>query len=928
MLPRLMHRLTLGAAMAGAVALLAACGRDEAGALAEVKGKMAYLDAAETSAALKGVVQRFPRSAPAHQLQGLFLIGQGDLTGGAAALERALELQQPPTQVVPPLARAWVQSNRAKRVIDELAPITLSDPAAQADFQATLAAAWVKTGQPDKASTTLDDALKLQPDAQALLLARAKLAAATGQKDRAAEALKELLAKHPTDAEGWALQGDLLLRPPMHRDQAVAAFQRALQHDPKQVHAHAALVTLHLSRHAFDAAEKQLAALRQAAPEHFSTAFLEARLASARGEGLRARSLYQKLIKSAPDHPILLVSAAENELRLQAFGQAETLAAKALSLAPNDLNARRIAAQALLRKGQAGRAVVMLGPAADKPEAPADLLALAALAQAANDNPRTATELYARVLRVAPNEPRLRLIALTEGGQRPLNEAMLSQLQQLAATDPGTVADLAVVQARLKAKQWDAALKAVEALQRKLPGTALPLQVRAHVLAQRQDLEGARQVLDAALALEPSNLATIEAQAQLDLLSQRPAEARDRFKALLAQQPKNAAALLALARVTARASVAPSEVLGDLKRAVAADALHAPAHLALVDFHTRRGDLPAALAAAAAATAALPDNADMLEREARLQLSSGKTDLALVSFTKLASLQTRSPTGHLGQAQAHLDMGNPSQAQRSVERALERDPRGADTLSMQVVVHLANGRHKDALDKARSLQAEQPDLAAGWQMEARVHQAQGNQDAALTALRQAVTKAVAGRAPQALHQALQRTADHAGADAFAERWLRDHPQDQDFLFYAAAAAQAAGQATLAERRYRALLALAPEHADALNNLAMLHLGQRQADALALADKAVALRADDPQLLDTQAQARAAAGQLPQAVQAQTKATALAPQSAMLRLNLVRLLVKQGDRNEAKAELGRIVEAGLNLTESQREELQVFRQVLK
>lgn len=912
---------------------LSGCGRDEAASLAEVRARLAQpaqLNQAGPLTELKGLTQKFPRSGEAHYLLGWLLHQRGEWREATLALDRARELRYDANLLLPLLARTLVMGGKPRRVVDELSGQTLTDPKAQAELVATLAAALARDGQAPRARQTLTEALAQPGQAQAepLMLAQAKLATATGQWPEALTATEALLSRHPGSDEGWALKGDLLLRQPQGQAEAMAAYRMALQARPSQLHARAALVSLQLAQGQPAAAEQDLVQLRQHAPGHFSTDYLEARLAAAKGDTVRARGLYNKLVKTAPDHPLLLVSAAENELRLQAYGQAETLASKALTLTPGDNAARRVVVQALLRKGQAGRAVVMLGPLVEKPDAPAELLALAAQAQLANDNPKAAEVLYARLARLRPSDARLRTLAVGLGGLRPTSEALVAELQQVAADDPGITADLAIVDARLRAKQWDAALKTIDTIAQKQPRQALPQQLRAHVLAQRGDLAGARSALESAVAAQPLDLSAIEALARLDLLAKRPDDARQRFQQVLAQQPHNAAALLALAGVARQAQAGPAELLGILNRAVAADAQHAAAHLALIDHHLQHGDPAAALAAATAAAEALPDNTDMLERQARMQLANQKVDQALVTYGRIASLQNRSVVGHLGQAQAHLQVNNLTQAQRAVERALDREPQSPDAQALMVAVLVGQKRFQEAADLARSMQLERPQHARGWQVQAEVAGAQGQWEAAVKALQQAVAKPEgAAGASLALYIALAKAGQNSEAEAFAERWLQQHPHDRRFLFQAASAAQQANQPARAERLYQQLLALAPDHPFALNNLALLHLAQGKPDALALADRAVKLMPEHALLLDTQAEARAAAGQMDQALQAQQRAATLAPQSAAVRLKLVKLMVKAGEPRDARNELNRLAEAGLTMTEAQRQELVDMRQSL-
>lgn len=916
-------RIAAAALVALATLGLAGCSKDEAGLLAEAKARIEKRDAAGAEIELKNLLQKHPKSGEARFLLGQSMLKRGDAAGALIELERAFEARFDDNQVVPLLAQALVVTGKNRRVIDEFADRKLDKPEAQALLLATVASAFAREGDVPRATQTIEAALKAAPTAEVAMLARAKLAAAKGDPAGAMTGVDALLAQHPDSDEGWALKGDLLLRQPDGQAGAAEAYRKALAAQPDQVHARAALVALMMSKGDVAGAAKELEALRKTAPKHFSTSFLDAQLATLQRDLPRARSIYQGMLKAAPDHLLLLTSAAEVELRLDSLAQAEALASKALALAPNHLGARRVLGQTLLRRGQPGKAAVVLGPVAERPDAPGDILALTAQAHMLNGNAREAEQLYGRLAKLKPTDPRLRTIVATSGFNKANPEAILGELQSISADDAGITADLAIVNARMRGRQFDEALKAIEPIQRKQPDKALPLHLKAQVLVQKNDLAGARQALDAALAKEPTYLPSVTALAALDLAEKKPEAAKQRFKALLERDPKNSAAMLALADLAQRTKAPSSEVVGHLQQAVDANPQDAVARLALIDHHVARGDLRAALGAATSAVAALPDSMEMLDRQARIQLRMGDTDQALSSFGKITSLQPKSVVGHLGQAQAHLGTGNFAQAQRALERVLEREPQHLEARVMQVSVLAGLKRYKDATDAARVLQTERKNEAVGYLLEAEVEGAQGRWEQAVPALKAAAAKPVTGGAQMRLHFALLKSGKSAEADAFAADWMKRHPKDVGMMFYLGDAAQASGDSALAERRYRELLEVAPDHALAMNNLAMLLVMQKKPGALPLIDKALTLLPDSPPLLDTRAHVLAQAGQFDQAIEAQSRAVTLAPRSAQFRLTLAKFYQDAGKPRAARDELTKLADASLPMNDAQRQELRTM-----
>ena len=242
-------------------------------------------------------------------------------------------------------------------------------------------------------------------------------------------------------------------------------------------------------------------------------------------------------------------------------------------------------------------------------------------------------------------------------------------------------------------------------------------------------------------------------------------------------------------------------------------------------------------------------------------------------------------------------------------RALELSPGLPDARERAIQVALHEKQATRALDLARRIQTEHPGLALGFLREGEVLLQQRQWAAAATVLRQALARQAPGQAAARLYQALTDGGRTGEADAFAAQWLQAHPDDTGLLFAQAWAAQAAGQMAVAQQRYERVLAHQPDHAAALNNLAMLRLARQQAGALPLAQRAAAAAPGQPALLDTLAQAQAAENDLAAAVDTQRRAVALAQNAEGMRLTLARLLIQAGERAKAKAELERLAQLG-------------------
>lgn len=187
------------------------------------------------------------------------------------------------------------------------------------------------------------------------------------------------------------------------------------------------------------------------------------------------------------------------------------------------------------------------------------------------------------------------------------------ELENIAATDAGITADMAIVAAHMQRSEFDKALKAVDGLDKKLAGKPMPAQLRGQIQLAKRDTAGARQSFERALTIDPAFFPAISALASMDLSDNKPEVARKRFDDLLAKEPKNGRACWRWRNWKAREG-APKDELADLIGSRGGQPHGTHAELLLIDFHLRNKDAKQALSAAQSAVAAMPENAELLGR--------------------------------------------------------------------------------------------------------------------------------------------------------------------------------------------------------------------------------------------------------------------------------------------------------------------------
>jgi putative PEP-CTERM system TPR-repeat lipoprotein len=904
----MMQRSLTAIALAVTLLVTACGGPSDADQLAAARTAVDKQDYRTATVQLKALLQKNGKLGEARYLLGRTLLEQGDMASAVLELRKAADQQFDPVKVTPLLARAMLATGEGGAVTGQFANTQLPDAQAQADLSVTLAQAYLAQRQMEQGEAAIAEALKAVPQHVQARLLRARVLADKQQVDQARALVGEVLAADPKAGEAWMLKGELALNIDKDRKAAIDAFRKAAEAKPTLLGAHISAVTTLMMDGDAAGAATQVAAMKKQFPNHPRTRFFEAELAFNAKDYKAAREHIRPVVQALPNNALALQLAGAAEFRLGSVGQAETYLAKALQLSPELPIARSLLAQVYLRTGQPSKALATLEPVLQKNPGPG-ALQLAAEAHLQSGDPKKAEELFERASKLRPNDPRIRTaLALSQFGKGK-TDAAITELEHIAESDKGALADLALVSAHLRKKEVDKALKAIEALEKKQPDKPLAPMLRGRVLVLKKDIDGARAQFQKALQLDKQYFPAVAGLAALDMAANKPAEARKHFDELLKADPGNVPAKQALAALLTRTGNTGDEVAKLLSDAVKQNPNDVRAQLMLINFQLDRRDTKAAITAAREANSALTDHPEILMALGRAYLTDNDVQQAVTIFNRLAVVQPKSAMPHLGLADAHLALKDRPSAVRSLKRALELQPGLLQARRGLVALALADKQPGEALELARAVQKDLPAEATGHVLEGDVEASRNNLKAALAAYQLGLKKNNPQEAATRAHNAMLSLGQTAEAEQFAQRWITDHPQDAVFPFYLADRALAARDYATAETRYRKVVELQPNNALALNNVAWLMVQQNKPGAVAFAERANQLLPGRPPLLDTLATALAAEKQLPRALELQKQAVDRSPDDGSLRMNLAKLYIASDQKGMARTELEKIQRMG-------------------
>lgn len=906
--PSLAGRLGAAALMLTAFLLTAGCGGpDEDRLLVSLQQRLERQDLDGAVIEAKNLVQVAPESGRARYWLGRVLLDLGDVAGAETELGRAERLGQAPAALIPTLARLMNAQGRTREVISRFGATQLDDAGAAGLLAVELSRAHRALGEEERAFAVVNDALQRTPDHLPARVQRARLTLAGSNAAAVRDEVQGLLARHDGDAAVHLLHGEWLASGGDHAA-AVPAHRRAVELRPYWSDAHAGLVHALLRAGELAPAAEAAAAMRKQLPADGSAVYLQALVAFLQNDLPAARGHLQLLSRKDAEDGALQLLAGAIEARLGALVQAESLLTNAAARLPASTRPRLELAAVYLRQDRPERALEALARLFRDDTADAEAWRLAGQAHVRLGDFARADEAFARARSISPRDPALLVDTALSRLARGDLEAGMGQLQSAAQADPqGIGAELALVAAHLRQRRIAPALAVVDGIERKQPRSALADYLRGRIHLRSGDAIKARASFERALLKEPTNHRVVQNLASLDRADGRSDLARARYESLLKADPRATSAMLALAGLALQDGEPLEKVRAWLDRAVQVDPADSRAWRGAVALQRDAGDTVGALTRARSAVAAVPNDIEVQAALADVLLAEGDVQQAINALNRAVELQPDAVGAHLRLAGAHVAAGNMTRATQHAERALRLTPESGPAARLAIGLALLQERPARALEIARAVQARR--AALGWQLVGEVHAHREDWDDAAAAFRRALAEEPATEPALQLLVALQRGGRRAEAAAHVRAWLASHPDDASFIGQLGEQALLAGDAAQAVTHYRRAVALRGDDALLLNNLAMALLQRNEPEALAVAMRAQRLAPGAASVLDTLAQAHAAARQLPKAIEWQSRAVALQPRNGELRLRLARWYLEAGDKAKAREELQRVERLG-------------------
>lgn len=861
----------------------------------------------------RNALQYNPTHLPARVLVGKVHLVHGDGAAAQIAFEQAIRFGASEAGVVLELAQA-LQMQRKYAELYERIQSGMRKSSEEARIHVALGNAKFSQGEILDAELMFKRAARFAPD---LPEAMVGLAAVMLERDEAAQAqqlLERVVAKASDSASAWYLLGQLRRNKGDH-DDALLAFDRAVEFDVYHMAARFARARINLRNEALGAVDAELEFLEKIRSSDPQTHYLTALVAAERGEHESSTQSMQALADSLDGLGQAYMSG-KPELMLM-YGLAKTRQGKHVVARdvlerfdlryPNHPVALKLLAGMALQRGLADEAIRLLERVRRFVPHDSQLLALLGSAYLKKKDTLRATELLERAVELKPqaNDMRTQLAMVRLAVGR--GDAAIQELEKILALDTSSTEAAALIGLiHLRRKEFELALKWSEVIAARAPESSSADSLRGAALTGMQRFAEARASYEEVLKRDPDNDAASYNLVELDLSQGAIDLARARLNEILARQPRATRALAQLAGI-ARRNGDVDEAIRFYERIRYGDPGAVTNRTELVELYLATGRQKDAASLASAMVQRHPDNTRALLAQGRVYMAQQDLGAAAQVFRKMARLVGYKKT-ELHRIALYQTQANDLEAARwSLDKALQVDADFLPALVLLARLERHSGSAAGVGKLVERIKSAHPEAPQGYTIAADTLREAGQLDAA----RNEYMSGIARKPSSKLHiglflVSLQLAGDDIESQDAAmrvmARWLRDSPGDYVALRHFAGAHIRLRRMQAGIGAYEELLEQQPQDAQIMNALALAYHQVGRTEALALARRALDIAPSSAAVLDTYGWLLVETGDAARALPFLRKARLQAPYASEVRYHLGVTLHALGRMKEAAVEL--------------------------
>jgi putative PEP-CTERM system TPR-repeat lipoprotein len=864
---------------------------------------------------LKNAIQADSKLLAAHVLMGKALLNSGDPVGAEIEFDEALRQGVSRAEVITLLGQCYLLQGKYESLLERVTPGGLP-LAQQVDVLVLRANAQAEKQNISVALKTLDEARVLDPRSVSVLLAQATLNIRKGDVAVANKLTDEALSLAPDNAGAWNMRGSLQ-QSTGDRQGALASYAKASTLSPKYLDPRVTRVGLLIDLGRDDEAARELAAIKAIEPLEPRASYFRAVIATRRGDKVATKVALEEVTRLLDPVSTEMLANNRQMMMLDALahydlGNKEKASNKLTILLrryPGDAAGTKLLARLYLDAGNHAGAAVLLEPLRRSSPNDPRVLSLLATAYMQEGNYRGASELLDQAVRNSGGAADILTdygLSLAGSGK---GDQAIDQLRQAWAKDQKqTRTGLILATLYLRAGQPKKALEVIETLVKNEPSNPAVLSMLGVARIGSGDRAGGREAYEQALARNPGNQGAILNLSSLDQAEGKFDAARQRLLGLLKTDEKSVEAMMEMASIEEKAKRF-DEAARWLEKARVDSKAAITAGTRLAELHLRTGAIDQALTVANEVLARAPDNVATLGLVARAQLAKGDSNSARQTLTNMTRYANFDPAAQFEVARLQVAAGNDSGAAYSLDKALSTQADFLPALVLHTEIEIRQREFARAEQRIKQIGEKSGGGTIALRLQGDLAMARGQQAAALTAYGSALKKDDNADMAMRLYRAHVAAGDMAKGVAFLDKWQKNHPDNIVVLRTIGDADRQLGNLAAARTAYDKLLKLQPDDGQAWNNLALTASAQNDKGATDFAERAYALRPNDPAAIDTLGWLLFRQGQVDRGLALLRDARLRDSTDPEIRYHLAAALAKSGRRTEASEEVAQALKGG-------------------
>jgi putative PEP-CTERM system TPR-repeat lipoprotein len=787
---------------------------------------------------LRNAARIAPNNADIHlQLAKIYLM-LANLPSAEAEARTAIQRGGDEGKIAPVLAETLLRSGKYEALLRDV-PAGSRPAAEESAVRLFRGHAYLSLHQIAQAEPLMRDAERLDPNSVGAKLGMARLLLVEGKTADGEQKVDQALTLAPRDSHAEIAKSDIL-RSLGDVDGSLAYLNDVLSREPQNMTARLDRVNLLIAKSQLDVATQEMHAILAELPDDFQANYLQALVDARQGRLDQANARLQKFTTQFRDFPAGYLLLGDVQFAQGKLSEAEDSLTKFLGRVPNNAMATRLVAEIAMRDREPDRAVHYLEPLvkADPSDSEAwVLLANAYLAQGKNDK---ASDALARASAQGSSDPNFETELASTRYVAGQTDAAIQELEQVFRQAGGEqAAGPSLIIADLRAQRLKEAAAAADSYAHDNPNNVVAANLLGLTRVAQSDFATAEKIFAGIYSTHPDFTIAGHNLAEVYLAEGRTEDASAAYRDLIRRNPADTASMMALSNI----ALSQRDVAGaidQLRQAAIATPADPLPSLHLANLYAGQKDWNDAHTVMRGLVAQFPNNLDVLDLMARIDIASGDAAGAVANYRRATEIGSNMAVLFERYAAALVVANDAKGGRQAMQRAIQLDPHNTALKGEEVEIEYKLGGLAAAQAAAKAMMApgDDPATATLWVAAALAREGKTADAEQMLAEQEKVHPSAALIMQHAM--ILASNGDAAKAAALLKGWVAGHASDTNAHRMLADLEMQAKDWPAAQGDFERLLAESPNDVVLLNDLAWVYLQEGNVKARAVADRAHAL----------------------------------------------------------------------------------------